>query len=174
MSADLIKPALLSVFAVLVIVAAMKDLASYTIPNWISGALALAFVPAALLVGATPMQIAIGAGVGVAMLIAGIIMFALRWLGGGDAKLMAAASMWIGLPGLAPFLLYTGLAGGALALSLLALRSSWLRPFAMSGPGWVDRLATPGGATPYGVAIAVGALAAFPAGLIMQAAHGGF
>jgi prepilin peptidase CpaA len=174
MSPDLIKPALICVFAVLVIVAAMKDLSSYTIPNWISAALAIAFIPAALVVGVTPIQIGIAVAVGAAMLVAGVIMFALRWLGGGDAKLMAAASLWIGLPGLAPFALYTGLAGGALALALLALRSAWLRPFAAGGPGWVDRLATPGGAAPYGVAIAVGALAAFPAGLLMRAAHGGF
>jgi len=32
-----------------------------------------------------------------------------------------------------------------------------------SGPGWFGRLATPGENVPYGVAIAVGALAAFPA-----------
>ncbi|MEO8113701.1 MAG: prepilin peptidase, partial [Phenylobacterium sp.] len=114
MSPDLIKPVLIGVFAVLAIVAAMKDLSSYTIPNWISAALAIAFVPAALVVGVTPVQIGIAIGVGAAMLVVGVIMFALHWLGGGDAKLMAAARLWIGLPGLAPFALYTGLAGGAL------------------------------------------------------------
>jgi len=174
MSPDLMKQALMGVFAALVIVAALKDLTSYTIPNWISAVLALAFLPAALLMGAEPLQIAIAVGVGFGMLVLGVVMFALRWLGGGDAKLMAAASLWIGLPGLAPFVLCTGLVGGALALVLLALRSAWLRPFAAAGPPWVDRLATPGGATPYGVAIAVGALLAFQDGLIMRAAGGGF
>jgi prepilin peptidase CpaA len=171
MPADLVRSLLIAVFAGLVVIAAVRDLTTYTIPNWISGALAAAFVPAALACGANWPTIGLSALIGVGMLVVGIVLFALRWIGGGDAKLMAAASMWLGLQGLAPFVLYTGLAGGGLALMLLAARSSWLRPFAAIGPGWVDRLATPGGATPYGVAIAVGALAAFPAGVLFGAAH---
>ncbi len=77
------------------------------------------------------------------------------------------------MPGLAPFLLYTGLAGGALALALLALRSAWLRPLVAGCPQWLHRLATPGAASPYGVAIAVGALTAFPAGLLMRVGQAG-
>jgi prepilin peptidase CpaA len=173
MPADLIKPLLICLFAALVVAAALKDLTTYNIPNWISATLAVLFIPAALAVGASPMQIGLALALGVGMLAAGVVMFMLRWLGGGDAKLMAAASVWIGLPGLAPFVLYTGLAGGALALMLLAARSVWLRPFVAAGPGWVGRLATPGAATPYGVAIALGALAALPASLIMRAGQAG-
>ncbi len=173
MPPELLNTGLLGVFAVLVLIAALKDLSSFTIPNWIPAALAVAFVPVALLAGAGWIQIGVSVLVGLALLVAGIVMFALKWLGGGDAKLLAAASLWLGLPGLPPFLLYTGVAGGVLALSLLGLRSAWVRPFAMGGPRWVDRLATPGAATPYGVAIAAGALAAFPHGLLMQAATGG-
>ena len=40
MTPDLIRNLVLGFFAVLVIVAAVKDLSSYTIPNWISAALA--------------------------------------------------------------------------------------------------------------------------------------
>ncbi len=174
MSADTLHSLMLLVFAGLVVIAAVRDLTTYTIPNWISLALAAAFVPAAALAGLGWSTIGLSALVGVGMLVVGIVMFALRWIGGGDAKLMAAASMWLGLPGLTPFVLYTGLAGGALALMLLAVRSTWLRPFAAVGPGWVDRLATPGGATPYGVAIAVGALGAFPMGVLMGGTHIGF
>jgi prepilin peptidase CpaA len=173
MSPDLLKPALLCVFAVLVIVAALKDLSTYTIPNWVSGVLALAFVPAVFAAGAHPLQIGLAVLIGLVMLGVGVAMFALGWLGGGDAKLMAAASLWLGLQGLGPFVLFTGLAGGALALLLLGMRSAWVRPFAASGPPWVDRLATPGAAAPYGVAIAIGALAALPSGLVMRAVHAG-
>jgi prepilin peptidase CpaA len=95
------------------------------------------------------------------MLVVAAGMFALGWLGGGDAKLMTAAALWLGLKGLAPFVIFTGLAGGALALALLGLRSAWLRPYTQAGPSWARRLATPGESAPYGVAIAVGALAAF-------------
>ena len=46
---------------------------------------------------------------------------------------------------------------------LLSLRSPLLRPVALMGPGWMHRLAEPQGPVPYGVAIAVGAVAAVPA-----------
>lgn len=174
MALDTARPLLIAIFAILVVVAAVRDLTTFTIPNWISVALAVAFLPAAIVVGVPLSSMGWSALVGLVMLILGIIMFALRWIGGGDAKLMAAASLWLGVQGLAPFMLYTGLAGGALALALLAVRSTWLRPFAAVGPSWVDRLATPGGSTPYGVAIAVGALAAFPAGILLGGPHAGF
>jgi prepilin peptidase CpaA len=163
MTPELIKNLVLSFFAVLVIVAALKDLSSFIIPNWISAALALGFVPAALLVHAPLGDIGISFAVGVGVLVLAAGMFAFGWIGGGDAKLMTAAALWVGLRGLAPFALYTGLAGGLLAVGLVALRSAWLRPFLDGGPAWARRLATPGESAPYGVAIAVGALAAFPA-----------
>ena len=78
------------------------------------------------------------------MLVVGAAMFALGWIGGGDAKLLASAALWVGLRGLAPFAIYTALAGGLLALGLVALRSDWLRPLAAAGPAWARRLATPG------------------------------
>lgn len=161
MTPDLARTIVPVAFAALVIMAALKDLATFTIPNWISIALALAFAPAALLAGLSLGDIGISVGLGLAVFVLAAGMFALGWVGGGDAKLMAAAALWVGLRGLAPFALYTGLAGGALALGLLALRSAWLRPMAAAGPAWTRRLATPGESAPYGVAIAVGALAAF-------------
>jgi prepilin peptidase CpaA len=161
MSPEFIKTLVLGLFAALVIVAALKDISSFTIPNWISAALALGFAPAAMIVGVSLGGIGISFGVGVGVLILAAAMFAFGWIGGGDAKLMAAAALWVGLKGLAPFALYTGLAGGALALGLVAMRSAWIRPLAEAGPAWARRLATPGEAAPYGVAIAVGALAAF-------------
>jgi prepilin peptidase CpaA len=163
MSSELIKILVLGFFAALVIVAAVKDLSSFTIPNWISVALALGFAPAALIVGASLPDIGLSLAVGVGVFVLAAGMFALGWIGGGDAKLMASAALWVGLRGLAPFALYTGVAGGALALGLIALRSAWIRPFVLAGPAWTRRLATPGESAPYGVAIAVGALAAFAA-----------
>ena len=49
---------LLAILPALAIVAALKDLTSMKIPNWISGLLILGFVPAALLVGLAPMAVA--------------------------------------------------------------------------------------------------------------------
>ena len=56
----------------------------------------------------------------------------------------------------------TALAGGGLAVLLLNVRSAWIRPHLHGAPAWLDRLTTPGADVPYGVAIAAGALAAFP------------
>jgi prepilin peptidase CpaA len=163
---------LLTAFPALVIVAGLRDAVSFTIPNWISIALALAYFPAALAVGVPLPDIGTSLALGFGALVIGMGMFAMNWIGGGDAKLLAAATIWIGLPALAPFLLITGVAGGALALFLLQARSGLLRPLMQQGPAWVGRLATPGGDVPYGVAIAVGALASFPQSLLVGAFTG--
>jgi prepilin peptidase CpaA len=68
----------------------------------------------------------------------------------------------------APFLAWTGVAGGALAVSLLLLRRTPVANL-VAGPAWVGRLLEPKGDVPYGVAIAVGALAAFPMSPIFHA-----
>ena len=155
-------------FPMLVIVAAMRDMTSFTIPNWISLATVAAFAPVALLAGLSLPAVGLGLGLGAAALVLGMIMFALGWIGGGDAKLMAACGVWLGWSAFLPFLVLTGAAGGALALALLALRKAnfWL-PLKM--PTWMRRLATPGENVPYGVAIAAGALAVFPTSPIAAA-----
>lgn len=157
----LVQSALVLLFPALVIVAGLKDLTSYTIPNWISLALIAAFVPAALALGLPLQTIGLCAAVGVAALLAGMVMFALGWIGGGDAKLFAAAALWLGWPALIPFVLITAVMGGALAVVLMAVRTGPVQAFVPSQPQWLFRLATKGESVPYGVAIAVGALAAF-------------
>lgn len=167
-----LQAALLLAFPALVIVGALRDATSYTIPNWISGALILAFFPAAFALGVPLPTIGLHVGLGVAALIAGMAMFALNWIGGGDAKLFAAAGLWLGWPAGIDYLMVTGVGGGALAVGLLTLRSAAVRPLAQLGPAWVCRLATPGENVPYGVAIAVGALVAFPGSTLMKAFPG--
>jgi len=168
----IVQAALLSVFPVLVIVAALKDATTYTIPNWISAGLILAFVPAALALGLPLETLGLQLAIGAAALVAGMAMFALGWIGGGDAKLFAAAALWIGWPASITFLLVTGLGGGVLAVGLLSLRSPYLRGLTSIGPNWFNRLATPGENVPYGVAIAVGALIAFPETALLKAFPG--
>lgn len=163
---------LLLVFPILVIAAALRDVTSYTIPNWMSGVLILGFFAAAPALGLTLSSIGLHAGIGAGALVAGMAMFALRWIGGGDAKLFAAAGLWMGWPASLDFLLTTCLAGGGLAMILMSLRSIHIRHFAQMGPAWFGRLATPGENVPYGAAIAVGALVAFPNSTLMQAFPG--
>ena len=151
----------LILFPALVIWAGIKDATSYTIPNWISATLALAFVPVALLLGLSLGQIGLAVLVAFSVLLVGIILFALRWIGGGDAKLLAACALWLGPTALMMFLLTTALLGGGLALGLLALRNPLLVPLVQRAPRWVGRLLTPGADVPYGVAIAAAALIRF-------------
>ena len=164
----LLQTFLLAVFPVLVIVAALKDVTRYTIPNWISLALVAAFPLAALSLHMPLPVIGMNLAVGAGALVAGMAMFAVGWIGGGDAKLFAAATLWLGWPALLTDLAVTGLAGGALAMLLLGLRSTHVRPFVPNGPTWFGRLVEPGENVPYGAAIAAGALAAFPACALMQ------
>lgn len=161
-------------FPLLVLAAALKDLTSYTIPNWVSLGLLAAWVPAAgaaLGADAPVGELLTCLGVGVGALVVGMGMFAFRLIGGGDAKLMAAAALWVGAPGLAPFLLWTTLAGGALTLMLIAVRRHGHAFVGETGPDaehWLGRLMDRQGDVPYGVAICVGALAAFPHGAITR------
>ena len=162
-------------FPLLVLAAAVKDLTSYTIPNWISLGLLAAWVPAAgasLAAGVPAGELLTCLAVGAAALVVGVGMFAFRWIGGGDAKLMAAAALWLGAPGLAPFLMWTTLAGGALTFMLIAVRRHGHAFVSETGPEaqhWVGRLMDRRGDVPYGVAICAGALTAFPFGAVTRA-----
>ena len=156
---------LLAPFAALVLFAALRDLTSYTIPNWISLALLAAFVPAAVAAwyAQVPLQtIGLCVAVGFAALLVGMAMFAFGWIGGGDAKLLAASALWLGLEGLAPFLFWTTIAGGLLSAMLLVARRHGAEFVGAGAPAWVLRLLDLKAAVPYGVAIAFGALFAFP------------
>jgi len=160
---------LLLMFPVLVVTAALRDVTSYTIPNWISAALILAFFPVALVQGVSLEMLGGHLAIGITALATGMLMFALGWIGGGDAKLFAAAALWLGWPAVTPFVMITAIAGGALAVLLLGLRKSPLQPLLETGPAWLGRLATHGESVPYGAAICVGALFAFPQSSLMQA-----
>jgi len=150
----------------LTIVAALRDATTMTIPNWVSVALALLFLPAALAAGLTWPQIGLGFGLCLAGLVAGMAMFAMNWIGGGDAKLLAAVAPWMGLSAIGPFLLFTGLAGGALSILLIGARQAPLLA-GLPMPNWLHRLLEPKGDIPYGLAIAAGALMAFPQSSLM-------
>jgi len=152
---------LVSLLPILAIMAALKDLTSYTIPNWISLALAGAFAATAVATGLPGSTVGVHVAAGLIALLAGIGLFAIGWIGGGDAKLLAACCLWFGWPGARDFLLDTALAGGGFALFLIASRNQMVRAF-VPFTGWAGRLTTPGEPAPYGVAIALGALIAFP------------
>lgn len=150
----------LALFAGLLVYAACTDIASLTIANWVSIALAGIFVIAALLTGMPLDQIGLHFLFGFGVLAVGFFLFQANVIGGGDAKLLAAAAIWTGFPAFPAFMFWTAIAGGVIALSLIAARR-WV-PQVEGGPDFVNRLLTPGSGVPYGVAIMAGGLAALP------------
>ena len=141
--------------------AGSMDLLTMTIPNRISLALIALFL---LAVPFTPLGwvgFAWHVAAGLVMLAIGIGMFAMGWLGGGDAKLMAAAALWFGFEFLHEYLLLATVFGGLLALAVVSFRKHELPPWPRI-PAWVERLHTKGGGIPYGVALAASALCLYP------------
>ena len=88
------------------------------------------------------------------------VLFARGWLGGGDVKLLAAATLWVGPAGTPSLLLLTSVLGGALALFLLLPLGGQIAVAARGMLGQPPISAERGLAMPipYGVAIAGAAL----------------
>ena len=113
---------LLFVFPSAMAYAAASDLLTMRIANSVSLGLVAAFLVIALIAGMPAQEMLLHLAIGAALLVAGMLLFSLNLVGGGDAKLLAAAGLWIGYDQLVPFLLYVTIFGGALALLLLAYR----------------------------------------------------
>lgn len=150
----------LAVFAGLLIYAAGSDVTSYTIPNWVSLALAGAFPVFALALGMPLGQIGVQVLFGVAILLVGFFLFQAKVFGGGDAKLIAAAAIWTGPAAFIPLIFWTAAAGGVMALAMLAARQ--FIPQTETNPGFVNRLLMRQNGIPYGLAILAGGLMAIP------------
>lgn len=157
----MIELAPLFVFAVLLVAAAASDIATMTIPNWLSLALACLFPVAALAAGLPLATIGWHLAFGFAVLVVCFLLFQVNVFGGGDAKLIAAAAVWTGFAAFAEFALWTALAGGVLAILLIMARW-WFKP-SDTRPAFVNRLLKVRGGAPYGVAIMTGGLMALDA-----------
>lgn len=148
---------ILVLFPTLVLAAAIGDVLTMRIPNWLNAATAISVVPMAVLAG-MPLDVAQWHLLaGLVMLLFGFGLFSRGYIGGGDAKLMAAAALWVGWSALLPFVLVTTLAGGALAIIYklwqLVRTEHVVRDFA-----WLRKAIRADLELPYGIAIAVGAL----------------
>lgn len=151
---------LLFVFPLAVVYAAASDLLTMTIPNRISLALVAGFLILAPLAGFTWAQFGQHLAIGAVVLAIGILLFAVGGFGGGDAKLLAAASLWFGLDHLGLFLGYVGIFGGIMCIVILLYRRLPLQAIAL--PGWAERLHSPKSGVPYGIAISASGLFVYP------------
>ena len=151
----------LLLFAAALLWAAAYDVATLTIPNEISVGVLATFIGAALAAQLSWAEVALHLGAGLLLLIIGMLMFARGWLGGGDAKLMAATALWIGWTDLGTLIVWVTLTGGALAMLLLMFRRVPLPAPLMNAP-WLTQLHAETKGVPYAVAIAAGALITLP------------
>ncbi|MDB5640915.1 MAG: peptidase prepilin type [Hyphomicrobiales bacterium] len=159
------------VFPILMAYGGASDLLTMRLPNWLTLAVAGAFVALAATVH-MPLE-AIGANLACALVVlaGGFALFAFGWIGGGDAKLAAGIAAWIGWTGLLDFLVISAILGGALTLLILQARR-WPLPAGLRGEGWIVRLHDTKEGVPYGVALAAAALHVYPATPIYAALVG--
>lgn len=152
---------LLLLFPAAMAFAAAMDLLTMTIPNRISIILAVGFLVLAPFAGLSWQTFFTHLAVGTAVLLVGVLMFSQGWVGGGDAKLLAAASLWIGAEHLMLYLAQVAVLGGILSFVVLAYRY-YLPLEKFNAPDWAKKLHEKGGGIPYGLAIAGGGLLAYP------------
>ncbi|MFB2552609.1 A24 family peptidase [Ensifer soli] len=169
--------AIFVVFPLCLAIAAFSDLFTMTIPNRVSAIVLASFVVVAPLAG-LPVA-TIGLHLAAALLVFSVCfgLFAANVMGGGDAKLLTASSVWFGLnTSLLGFLGSVALAGGLLTVLVLLLRRKESTILAAGLP--VPRLLFTEKKIPYGIAIAAGGLFAYPSSPLMLKAialalHGG-
>jgi prepilin peptidase CpaA len=146
--------------------AVREDLLAHRIPNRLTGSLlCLGFLLQFIIAGWSGLgQAALGTLVGLAILLP---LYALRAMGAGDVKLLAAIGALLGPHWALVAGIYTLLAGGVLAV-LYVMIGSARAALAPAGESWKQRLHHAGARAqqlrrerfPYALAIAVGALCA--------------
>ena len=150
---------LLSVFPLCMGYSASTDLVSMTIQNRVSIGLTLAFFASALLVGMPLATIGAHAAVAFFCLSVTFAMFAAGWMGGGDAKLLAATAIWFGPSALLlEYILVSAVFGGLLTAALLMCRF-YLVP--VTGIDFIDRLLEDETGVPYGIALGAAGLTVY-------------
>jgi len=151
----------LLLFPGLIAFAAASDLLTLTISNRISLALSAAFVVLALACGLGTQAILWHLAAGLLVLAAGFVLYARGLAGGGDAKLAAAIALWFGFDRLVDYALLSALLGGALTIAILGFRLLPL-PGWLARQTWVAQIHELDAGVPYGIALAVAALAIYP------------
>lgn len=161
--------ALMFCFPAAMCLAASMDFFTMTIPNKITVFLIICFLTLFPFLGLDYYQIGMHILAGLSMLVVGLIMFSRGWIGGGDAKIFAVASMWFGFEHLLKYVVFASLLGGVLTIGILFLRKMPLPNFLVRQE-WAVRLHDAKGGIPYGIALGAAALIIYPSTLWMKAA----
>ena len=132
-----------AVLAAMLIVAALGDLRTRTIPNWLNAAIALTAIPFWMVNGlALWPDIAVQVAVAATVFALFAVAFHFGAMGGGDVKMVAALALWLPAGAVLKLLVIMSLAGGVLTILMLARHR-------LSKNGNILEI-------PYGVAIAFG------------------
>ncbi len=140
--------------------ASFCDVKTRRIPNALTGSLALGAVIVHAFYGARPLAASVV--VMIVLTLAGVLVYSRGGIGAGDVKLAITGSGMLSYPLCVPFLLYTGIAGGILAIVFLLARANGRAT--LTRAVYMTLAGTPGLAAdkreklPYAVAFAVGAL----------------
>src|ERR1700722_20357919 len=102
------------------VVASYCDIRTRRIPNWLTGSLAVAAILVHAFAGIH--SVAESLAVMVVLTAAGTLVYGMGGIGGGDIKLGIAACGMAGFPLCIPFLLYTAIGGGVLAIVFIVSR----------------------------------------------------
>ncbi|MDX1975506.1 MAG: prepilin peptidase [Rickettsiales bacterium] len=126
------------------------DVTRYIIPNWLVASLLLLYPLAIYLSPVSVDWLMALAGMGIIFAV-GFALFAFRFVGGGDIKLLTVLALWVGWALLVDYMVLVTLLGGVLSVVLYVLRKL-LRyvPKKKERP----RILRDGEPVPYGVAIA--------------------
>ncbi|MET3926895.1 prepilin peptidase [Devosia sp. 2618] len=147
--------------------AASSDLLTMRISNKLVLLLVVAFCIVAMAINLPLQQFAMHIVCALTVLAVGFVFFALRWVGGGDAKLAAATALWLGFGLTLPYLVYAALLGGLLTLIILALRRLPMTPMLMRYV-WLERLYNPKSGVPYGIALAIAGMMTYASSPIFE------
>ena len=164
----MIAAAVLVLFPLCMIYAAITDSLSMTIANRVSVLLIASFFVLAIAGGMPFPHIALHAAVFAGTLAVTFGLFAFGSMGGGDAKLIASTALWIGWgEPLLHYLLIASVAGGAVTLAVLLFRSNEAVRFIagrvlgpqLEAPAYLDDHKS---GVPYGIALGFAGMVVFP------------
>lgn len=154
-------------FPIAMALAASSDLLTMRISNRLVLFLVGSFFVVALAINLPLQQFGMHIAAAIVVLAVGFTLFAFRWIGGGDAKLAAATTLWLGFGLTLPYLVYAALLGGVLTLAILALRNLPLTPF-LARYHWLERLHDRKQGVPYGIALALAGMLTYTNSVIFE------
>lgn len=130
------------------------DVTRYVIPNWLVGSL-LVLYPVAVWLAPHPVEWKMALAAMLGVFAVGYGVFAMKWMGGGDIKLIVVCALWVGLGNLADFAFLFAVIGGVFSAGVWGLRKALPMVPQFAGKS-LPRLLRDGEPIPYGVAIVLG------------------